>query len=99
MNRRKGLGEVEVLMAVMMMECHTEQVVITVMMATVVGGGGGDGGNVCFWILQIGSSHKALTCWNFKDIPRTFHVSILPDCLSGNEGLNPYTSPHLLDSY
>ena len=41
MNRRKGLGEVEVLMAVMMMECHTEQVVITVMMATVVGGGGG----------------------------------------------------------
>ena len=40
MKRRKGLGEVEVLMAVMMMECHTEQVVITVMMATVVGGGG-----------------------------------------------------------
>ena len=63
------------------------------------GGGGGGGGNVCFWILQIGSNHKALTCWNLKDIPRTFHVSILPDCLSGNEGLNPYTSPHLLDSY
>lgn len=42
---------------------------------------------------------KALTCWNFKYIPRTFHVSILPDCLSGTEGPNPYASPHLLDSY
>lgn len=41
MNRRKGLGEVEELMAVMTMECHTGQVVITVMMATVVVGGVG----------------------------------------------------------
>lgn len=48
MNRRKGLGEVEELTAVMTMECHTEQVVITVMMATVGGGGGWGGGNVCF---------------------------------------------------
>ena len=35
------MGEVEELMAVMTMECHTGQVVITVMMATVVVGGVG----------------------------------------------------------
>ena len=35
-HRRKGLGEVEALMAVMMMECDTERVVISVRMVTIV---------------------------------------------------------------